>query len=61
MRKWAGLTAATLAILALAPGLASAQGGASCDRRCLLRTLTTYTEALTDNDISRLPLAARRW
>ena len=30
---------------------------AGCDRRCLLATLTTYTEALTDDDLSRLPLA----
>ena len=57
MRKWVGLAAA-LSILAIAPGLAEAQGGAACDRRCLLRTLTTYTEALTDDDVSRLPLAA---
>ena len=31
---------------------------ASCDRRCLLRLLTDYTEALTDNDPTHLPLAA---
>jgi hypothetical protein len=30
---------------------------ALCPRRCLLETLTTYTEALVDNDISRLPAA----
>lgn len=29
-----------------------------CDRRCLLELLTQYTEALSDNDPSRLPLAA---
>jgi hypothetical protein len=29
-----------------------------CNRRCLLELLTRYTEALTDNDVSRLPLAA---
>ena len=58
MRKWAVLTAAMLLGLGSAPNVASAQGGAPCDRRCLLRTLTTYTEALTDDDLSRLPLAA---
>jgi len=57
MTKLTGLTAAIVLITALAPSLASAQGHASCDRRCLLRTLTTYTEALTDDDLSRLPLA----
>ena len=30
---------------------------AACDRRCLLRLLTAYTEAIGDNDVSRLPLA----
>jgi hypothetical protein len=29
----------------------------SCDRRCLLSFLTEYTEALTDNDTSRLAVA----
>lgn len=29
-----------------------------CDRRCLLRMLTAYTEALTANDASRLPAAS---
>ena len=58
MRIQATLTAGILALAALAPGLASAQGHATCDRRCLLQTLTTYTEALTDDDLSRLPLAA---
>jgi hypothetical protein len=29
-----------------------------CDRRCLLSFLTEYTEALTDNDTSRLAVAA---
>ena len=50
---------AAIAVLALAPDTATAQAQAApCDRRCLLSTLTTYTEALTDNDLSRLPLAA---
>ena len=50
--------AATLAAAVLAPTFASAKAPApSCDRRCLLHTLTEYTEAVTDNDASRLPLA----
>ena len=34
-----------------------AQPASSCDRRCLLQFLTDYTEALTDNDTSRLAVA----
>ena len=30
----------------------------TCNRRCLLEILTTYTEALTDNNTSRLQVAA---
>jgi hypothetical protein len=37
---------------------ANAAQGAGCDRRCLLQVLTEYTEALTDNDASKLPVAA---
>ena len=58
MRNWVGLAGAMLLASSLAPGLARAEGKVSCDRRCLLRTLTTYTEALTDDDAARLPLAA---
>ena len=57
MRKWVVLTAAILLAAGMAPSLANAQGKAACDRRCLLRTLTAYTEALTDDDTSHLPLA----
>ena len=46
-------TAAALAALLL-PSMAAAQAKApACDRRCLLHTLTEYTEAITDNDTSR--------
>jgi hypothetical protein len=49
--------AAILAALLL-PSLAAAQARApACDRRCLLHTLTEYTEAITDNSTSRLKLA----
>ncbi len=42
-----------------APGTtrANAAGAASCNRRCLLEILTNYTEALTDNDTSRLQVS----
>jgi hypothetical protein len=33
---------------------ANSNATAQCSRRCLLEVLTTYTEALVDNDISRL-------
>lgn len=55
----ATLGRAALGVLA-AVGLAGAAEAASapgCDRRCLLETLTAYTEAVTDNDVSRLALA----
>jgi hypothetical protein len=58
MWKRAALATAILLAASFGSSLASAQAGAVCDRRCLLKTLTTYTEALTDNDLSRLPLAA---
>jgi hypothetical protein len=58
---------AVLAVLtALAQSAALAQSpsppapdGSACDRRCLLRILTEYTEALTDDDTSRLALSPR--
>ncbi len=49
------------AALALLQAAASAQTdgtpATSCDRRCLLTFLTHYTEALTDDDTSRLAVA----
>lgn len=36
---------------------AAAAASPDCDRRCLLQFLTEYTEALTDNDLSRLAAA----
>jgi hypothetical protein len=35
----------------------SAPAAAACDRRCLLEQLTTYTEALTDNEPGHVPVA----
>ena len=42
-----------------APGTtrANAMGAASCNRHCLFEILTTYTEALVDNDMSRLQMS----
>jgi hypothetical protein len=51
-----------LAVLAalLVPTMAAAQAKApACDRRCLLRELTEYTEAITDNSTSRLKLSPK--
>ena len=50
--RWAGVAA-----LMLVFGAANAQRLEHCSRRCLLEILTTYTEALTDNDTSRLNVA----
>ncbi|HEX5419744.1 MAG TPA: hypothetical protein VFY39_07075 [Gammaproteobacteria bacterium] len=50
--------AALLALLQpLAHAQSSAAKNAACDRRCLLTFLTRYTEALTDDDTSRLAVA----
>ena len=37
-----------------APAASQRPATATCDRRCLLQFLTDYTEAMTDNDVSRL-------
>ena len=53
------LLGAIAALAALPPAAAQAKPAApACDRRCLLHVLTDYTEALTDNDLHRLKLAA---
>jgi hypothetical protein len=41
--------------MSIAPAVANPS---QCGRHCLLSLLTLYTEALTDNDVSKLPLAA---
>ena len=62
MRRQFASVALGLAMLAVAPLPASAAAAkasaAACDRRCLLKTMYDYTEALTDNDASKLPMAA---
>ena len=47
-----------LTMLAFGAGSSAASAAPACDRRCLLATLTDYTEALADNDISRLQVTA---
>src|SRR6185437_8306131 len=53
--------AALLAVLLASPAAgAHAQAQAhACDRRCLLHTLTEYTEAIGDNSIARLKLSPK--
>jgi hypothetical protein len=50
------------AAVASAIGLAAQgprAGGPSCDRRCLLQVMFEYTEAITDNDLSKVPLSPK--
>jgi len=47
-----------LGVLAWIGTHALAADATACNRRCLLEILTTYTEALTDNNTSRLQVAA---
>ena len=58
MRKVHAAVGFALMTMALATGAWGKDKAPACDRRCLLATLTAYTEALTDNDLSRLPLAS---
>ncbi|HVZ24022.1 MAG TPA: hypothetical protein VG871_23270 [Vicinamibacterales bacterium] len=57
------LPLAAALVLAMPPlqaqqaGRRTAAAASSCDRRCLLTFLTNYTEALTDNDTSRLTVS----
>ncbi len=57
MRMVPAAVGLALITLAFATASWSKDKAPGCDRRCLLATLTAYTEALTDNDLSRLPLA----
>ena len=51
-------SAAFLGLMCNAPAaLAKGAKPPDCNRRCLLESLTTYTEAVTDNDISHIPAA----
>ena len=56
---WFPLIAVSLLVflvLAVLPSITMAQDD-ECNRRCLLEMLTKYTEALADNDISKLPIS----
>src|SRR4051794_1923410 len=57
--RQAALLAAVLASFAVAAEAKEAAKTPACDRRCLLHALTEYTEALTDNDTSRLKLSSK--
>lgn len=49
---------AAASLLAATAASAQSTGDTHCDRRCLLGFLTEYTEALTDNDLSRLAVSS---
>jgi hypothetical protein len=51
---WPAPAAVGAEAMSIAPAVANPS---ECSRRCLLELLTQFTEALTDNDVSRLPLA----
>jgi len=51
----AAAAATAIGLSAQAPRVAA--GAGSCDRRCLLQVMFEYTEAITDNDTSRLALS----
>ncbi|MGZ5946420.1 MAG: hypothetical protein ACXWKV_07600 [Caulobacteraceae bacterium] len=55
--RQAALVAAMLVASTVAAQAKETIKAPACDRRCLLRTLTDYTEALTDDDTSRLKLS----
>lgn len=55
----AAIIAAVLASTAAAAQAKEAARTSACDRRCLLHVLTEYTEAITDDDLSRLKLSPR--
>src|SRR3984957_10811487 len=55
MHKYLAVLVACMVFPAYAADQAPAT--ADCDRHCLLAILTTYTEALVDNDTSRLAVA----
>ncbi len=54
----AALTLGALATAFVAIPAEAATSAPDCNRRCLLEVLTTYTEALSDNDTSRLHVSA---
>ena len=60
MRRLAFVVAAAAAVSAIGLAAQGPRAGApSCDRRCLLQVMFEYTEAITDNDISKLALSPK--
>lgn len=55
----AAAAALLLPSVAIAQPAPSSANGPTCDRRCLLHTLTEYTEAIGDDDTSRLKLSPK--
>jgi hypothetical protein len=53
----AALVLPTVAVAQTPAPKAPAKAAASCDRRCLLHTLTEFTEAITDDSTARLKLS----
>lgn len=60
MRRLGLVIAAAAAAGAIGVSAQAPRAGApSCDRRCLLQVMFEYTEAITDNDLSKVPLAPK--
>lgn len=57
MKKSALLSVLAATLLHVPAQAAQAAAALDCDRRCLLQILTTYTEALVDNEPAQVPLA----
>ena len=59
MRRLGFVVVAVAAAAAIGVSAQVPRTGASCDRRCLLQVMFEYTEAITDNDLSKVPLSPK--
>ena len=60
MRRLLVVVAAAAAASVIGVAAQAPRGGApACDRRCLLQVMFEYTEAITDNDLSKVPLSPK--
>ena len=59
MRRLGLVLVAAAAASAIGLSAQAPRAAATCDRRCLLQVMFEYTEAITDNDISKLPLSPK--
>jgi hypothetical protein len=59
MRRLGFVLVAAAAASVVGVAAQTPRGGPSCDRRCLLQVLFEYTEAITDNDLSKLSLSPK--